>query len=793
VVPGTRYRVTAAVRTAGLEHAGARVVGFYIDAQGNRLGETMRQTARVQTRGAWREVELVLDGHAPRAAYLGLQVELVQPVADALHPLGEHQVVPSDVTGDAWFDDLAVEQLPQVRVVSDSPVGVVRSSSAPGWTVAVRDLRGERLVAQLSVYDANARRVAYQERPLDWGAAAQWRWTPPLPGYGHYRAVLKIAYGSSAQGGAAPPAVAQDSHAVLWLPPAEPLAGGTASSDLSRFALLAEDAGTTTLEHLPDLVSALGLQTAVVSALARDTAGAAIHERVEVIARYLDRAESSGLRTEVSLHPLPDELHAGTDPGATLAAVLGGPAERWLGYLQPIVARDGARVAAWHLGGAATGAAAEATAITAKRLAELTERLRHWTPEPRLVVPGVITSVRPAAAAQGTGVGWQAVWPAGLTAGAAWELSWAGGGPERGAHRRWVLDLPGPEDLSHPQRVAEATQRVVAAWEQQATAVALDKPWVAESNGAETRLTPDPVVGVVAQAARRLAGFRAAGRLPLPDGLQAVIFRAADTHRRGGPASAGETGLLVAWNERAPADRSFIEVAWGPDVRAVDVWGNPAALVDVQAGQAEGGAPLAGSGSRRVRVPLGDTPVFITGVDARMLAFRAGFNIDQPFFPARQTPHARTLTLTNPWPVAISGSLTFTGPTGWEAVPRHRHDVYLSRPVELGLPGLGFDPELLVERVPSVDGAPDRVRAVVNCVMTNRGAEPVSLGAFATLPGHPRQERLIPRLGPGEAVRRRFVFNDAAAALRDFDVSLGLRENGGAGVLNARVGIDDVK
>ena len=153
-------------------------------------------------------------------------------------------MVPSDVTGDAWFDDLAVEQLPQVQVLSDSPVGVVRSSSAPGWTVAVRDLRGERLVAQLSVYDANARRVAYQERPLDWGAAAQWRWAPPLPGYGHYRAVLKIAYGSSGQGDAAPPAVAQDSHAVLWLPPAEPLAGRTASSDLSRFALLAEDAWT---------------------------------------------------------------------------------------------------------------------------------------------------------------------------------------------------------------------------------------------------------------------------------------------------------------------------------------------------------------------------------------------------------------------------------------------------------------------------------------------------------------------------------------------------------------------
>lgn len=849
VVPGTRYRVTAAVRTAGLTHAGARVVAYFVDAQGNRLGESVRQTPRLRTGGAWREVSLVLDGDAPRAAYLGLQVELVQPVADGLNPLGEHQVVRTDVAGDAWFDDLEVEQLPQVRVVSDSAVGVVRSAAAPGWSVSVRDLRGERLVARLSLYDARARRVAFDERPLDWGAAAEWRWEPPLPAYGHYRAVLRIldasaasAAASSSVAGDGVPAVAQDTHAVLWLPPAEPLAGGAggddrAADDLNRFALLAEGVGPAVLNHLPDLLSRLGLRTAVISALARDTAGVAVHERVDAVERYLDRAESAGLRTELSLHPLPDELHAGVGPGATAAAVLGGPVDRWFGYVQPVVARDGVRVAAWHPAGAATGYAAEAIPATAAALAELTERLRHWTPALRLVLPGALTGARPAPG-DGPVPERLAVWPAGLTPAAVGELVSADpagvdAASERGARRRWLLRLPPAELLGQRERVAEATLRVVAAWEQEATAVALDRPWTTGPGGDASRLMPDPVAGAVAQTARRLAGFRAAGRLPLPGGLRAAIFRpvnpenaAAPTGRGGTPpsgsSSAGETGVLVAWNEQAPPERSFIEVAWGPGVRAVDVWGNAAAVSDV------GGAEAGGEGvaPRRVRVPLGDAPVFITGVDARMMSFRAGFAIDEPLLPARQTPHARTLTLSNPWPVTISGSLTVTGPVGWEAVPRQmnftipagetaafpvilrfpvsalagsdllrvrarftargRHDVTLSAPVELGLPGLDFEPQLMVERSAGANGG---LRAVVSCVVTNRGDTPASLGVFAALPGHPRQERLVPRLGPGEAVRRRFVFDDAAAALRDYEVSVGLRETSGAGLLNMRVGV----
>ncbi|MEE9405013.1 MAG: NEW3 domain-containing protein [Algisphaera sp.] len=830
VVPGTRYRISAAVRTADLTHAGARVAVYFVDPHGRRLGESVQQTQRLQTGGAWQTVELILNGNFERAAYLGLEVELVQPVADPLHPLGDRQVVLSDIKGDAWFDNLSIEQLPLVQVTSDNAVGVVRAAKSPGWNMAVRDLRGERLIARLTLYDARSRVIDEQQRPLDWGATTTWKWAPPLPQFGFYRVQLHVE--DLARPG---DVVASDEHTVVWLPPLEPLAGGVyGTHDLGRFALIAESAGSHTLNQLPELLDTLGLQTAVISAFARDTVRGALIDRVDTVARYFDEAAARGLWTELSLYPLPAELEPDEKPEATLQAMLYGPSDKWFEYLQPVVAQKGTDIRAWHLGGAMAKLTNRPAAQQAAM--DVYEILRHWTPEPQLVLPGSLTDPMallgdakkaepPADVLTGPGktamrLATQAVWSVGLTPQAISENRLKNETPtakgsrrdEPGAQRRWLLKLPDAATLGQPERAADVALRVIHAWERGATAVALESPWRVDSHGVGTRVFLDPVAGVMAQTARRLAGLRAMGRLPLHHGLEAMVF---------GPVQEQEdqdaTGLLVAWNRSAPGSESHLDIVLTDSVGAFDVWGNPLPLSDVKDDNDEG--------VRRVRIMLSDAPVFITGVNAQMLAFRSGFRVNEPLIPSYQTPHDRVMTLHNPWPVTLSGSLSVTGPPGWEAVPRDfdfslpagksqhfpvslsfpvsalagpkmlsarlrftaedgRHDVTLSTPIELGLPGVGFEPQLSLRR-----DAQGMLQAQVTCVVVNQGDAPISLGVFASLPGHARQERLISRLAPGQAVQRRFTFHNAELALQSHDISVGLRETQGAGLLNMRVGV----
>ena len=95
----------------------------------------------------------------------------------------------------------------------------------------------------------------------------------------------------------------------------------------------------------------------------------------------------------------------------------------------------------------------------------------------------------------------------------------------------------------------------------------------------------------------------------------------------------------------------------GSNPVVADVWGNqhPVPLVN---------------GKHRLDVPA--TPVFITGIDAQLAMFRAGFMIDKPFIESTQNLHDRVITLTNPWPMTISGHMQITGPKDWASKPsRH--------------------------------------------------------------------------------------------------------------------------
>lgn len=870
-VPGSDYLISGKVRTAKLEHAAARVRAYFIDASGQRLEPTLRVTPRLRTAGAWTEIELILPGVFHDAAYIGIEVELVQPSPDPRNVLGNQQIVLTDVVGEAWFDDIAVWQLPHVQITTGSRVNVTRSNTGPFWDVSVRDLVGGKLISQVTVYDHNMDVVLQDRRPMGWGAPSNWRWSPTLPGYGWYLTELAVLEGGRAprKRGAAdsersitiggmseklsidPPensepdsdgspaieisiedpeitsgnggvatgggeqVVARTYNAVLWLPPGT----GPVGPDAERFALVAEGMNDHQLKLLPELAGLAGLGTVVVSAWDAETSLGAFDLRLNTLQETISLLKNNGRQVELSFSPVPEELaHTRGVNSLRAAKVFGADEAIWMPYVQPILVRQGQRIKSWQLGTADEPGAAYLPDLDSI-VATVYEAFRHWTPDPIVTLPWRVDQPGRADVPD-QHVGYAVQWPVGVTperlvdhiqdmAG----LGWASPDAPRRLHLR-----PAPADVApHATRIADLALRMVHAWEQDATGVALPDLWARGLERQES-LLPDPLLGVAANVATRLAGYRAIGRLNLGDDRVAIIFERKQMTRREAEANpdavAGE-GMIVAWNVKAPASRAKLEMFLGDTPIAYDVWGNASDLTK--------------NDKEQHVLPLTDTPIFVTGIDAKLALFRSGFEIDEPFISSTQTPHVRTLRLHNPWPVTISGQFTITGPDAWTIKPyRHRfsigpgrtlqlpialrfpvnevaggkslsadveftaerhHEIELATPMHLGLEGVRFEASLALEN----GTAPGTINAAVTCIITNTGDESVSLNAYANLPGHARKERLIPRLDPGQAVIRQFRFDDAAASLARDDIRLGLRETNGPAVLNKRVGINDVE
>ncbi|MEM9916033.1 MAG: hypothetical protein AAF911_13850 [Planctomycetota bacterium] len=855
-VPRSDYLVSGKVKTADLEHASARMRAYFVDAAGKRLETSTRVTPRIRTEGEWSEIELILPGEYAEAAYVGIELELVQPNSDPRHILGNQQIVLNDVTGHAWFDDISVWQLPHVQLSTGSPVNITRSNAGPFWDVSVRDLVGGKLTARVTVYDHNMNVVIQDRRPMGWGAPSKWRWTPKLPGYGWYLTELAVVEGprsvrpsrdspdgrSITIGGmsenlsideAAPPPVnapvsasnleqstgsrviAQTYNAVLWLPPGT----GAVGADAERFAIVAEGMNKRQLKLLPELANVAGVGTVIMSAWSPETSLAGFDLRLNTLKETIGPLKNGGRRVELSFSPLPEELVHTRGVNTNLpAGVFGAPTDFWMPYVQPILVRHGQRVNTWQLGSAQQPGAAYLPDL-GPTVDRVYQEFRHWTPAPILALPWRVD--QPARAdVDNKHVGYAVQWPAGVTPDLLndhiqqqGELGWASPSVSRRLH----LKPPAADAVPHAARVSDLALRMIHAWEQNQTGVAVPDLW---ARGLERResLLPDPLLGVVANVSQRLAGYRAIGRLNLGEERVGIIFERkllGENEAQAMPEARLGEGMLVAWNVKAPASRSQLNMFLGDRPKVYDVWGNAQSL------------ELGPNGEHTLE--LSETPVFVTGIDAKLALFRSSFVLNEPFVTSTQVPHVRSVRLTNPWPVTVSGRFTITGPETWTIKP-HRHvfsigpgrtlelpvalrfpinevaggkqltadmeftadrkyDVKFATPMELGLEGVRFEASLTLEE----GAARSTVNASVTCIITNTGDESISLNVFAKLLGHARKERLIPRLDPGQAVIRQFKFTDAAPALSQSDIRLGVRETNGPAVLNKTVGVNDVE
>ncbi len=793
---GIDYLIQFNVRTGALEHAAAHVKAYFVDARGEVIESSVVDSGPIRTAGEWQTLRLRLIGRHETVAWIGLQLELLQRSRDERSPLGDRQIVYQQVRGDAWFDDIAVWQLPHVELRTSSAVNVIRSPQRPELSFVVRDMTGQMLVATASIYDHERRLVARDIRRIGAGEPTQWKWVPALNRFGWYLVDLQLraadAPESVAVGDVAGGFAARTILAFLYMDEDRALD----AAEAARFGMRAEEVTPDELVLLPELMAQAGVSHAVISAWDRDTTADNLVQRIALLEGVVDRVVSRGGRLTMSLSPMPDALVdqlalKDRSPLSLFASDVS--LMDWNAYISALTLRFGQRVRHWQLGGIEDVEAFHRQDLDVASMNAL-RTFSNLAPQPRLVLPWRMVQSRrvdvdvnvayaldvPPAVRPGDFVAALEPWQQSPTTSVRLDLR----------------TLPATQ-LDHAGRISDLVLRMVHGWEAGAAAITLDHPWTLTQDRA-VRIAPDPLVGVFSTVAHRLAGRRVVGRLPLGPGLEAMVLQGEE----------GQGDALVAWNRSAPSEQARLDMDLGGEPYTVDVFNNRQVLPRSQG---------------RHQLALTSTPIFIEGIDARLAIFRARFAVDEPFIPSTQKVHRRQVTIHNPWPRTITGQMRIVEPADWDVQPRLvnfsiapgesvttelaikfppsetagpkqlvaafdftadvDHHIEAAANLEIGLRDVRVEPHMTLVRDP-VTG---RIDARVVQIITNTGNEPISLYAFATLPGLPRQERLIPRLQPGQSVMRRFTFTDVADALQQHDVRTGIRQVNGPTVLTYRL------
>ncbi|MEM7680535.1 MAG: hypothetical protein AAF288_01125 [Planctomycetota bacterium] len=801
-IPGSDYRITARTRTQGLERSGAVLRAYFIDQTGAEVPGSAVESAPLRSEQDWSDLTVTLLGDHPSAADIGIELMLRQPRPSAADPLSVHRAIRRDLSGYAWFDDVAVWQLPFAEVSTDRPHNIVAEPDTPKVLATVRDLSGTRLWSRLTVYDHNLTAVAQRSEAVGPGRPTQWSWEPILPGFGWYLLDLEVFDGApprqrtshaGPQAGPilrdVPPGavrVGRAVNAMLYTP--EPQ-GSRATVDRFTVALpsaILEDDRTALA---PDAVYALGLRRFEAPAWPTDLTAEALPARLTWLDRtLLARADVLGVSAALRLNPAPEQVELVESAlGQPAVAAIEDPV--WADWSQPTLRALGQRVGRWMVGGPQGSDLAQLEDLRGWS-AKVDQKLRAVAPGPEVMLPWPITQTPPGLPTTAESLGVSVRWPQSVTPEGVAPLipRWSA----RQVPYELRLEPSRADRVPHQERIADLLLRMIHGREAGAERFVLEEPWAP----GVTRLpsiSPGPLAGVFAQTAYRLAGRSAVDRLALDQGVECVIFDGAQ-----GP-------MLAAWVNDTGKRTRTLELDLGGKPEAVDPWGNRTPLSEGEAGH---------------RLTLTPTPVFIEGIDGELARFRAGLVVDEPLLDAVQAPQNRVLTLVNPWRRTMTGMVFFEPPEGWTIQPgRHRFSIpaggsmqvpiqvrfpvsqpggrvsltgrfevdvdkprsfTAQTPMEIRFAGMRLDARAAA--VP--DASTGQVELVVSAVATNTGDEPRTVYLFAQCGPLPRQETLAPRIEPGQSVVRRFVFRDAAEALQQHPIRVGLREPEGPAVLN---------
>lgn len=607
VLPGAEYSVRAMVRGVSLESALVAISARFLDASGEAL-VTGERTRREQLPDeSWREMELDLGVTPDDAAFLQIDLELVQPSENG--PEGFYR---DDLAASAWFDDVAIVMRPRLSLNTTEGGPLWRGDESPRVALGVRDLAGESLTARLRAYDIQGRVVDERIEQVD-PSGRVLNWEPTLPIFGWYRIEATLIEGGRA--------IVRRTADIARLPAQEPRRAR------AGIGIIARDAGS--INELPALAERAGLDRAVIPAwdaatLSEGDAKDRVPERVEALARVVSALRERGVLVAISIDRVPVEAarEALLDPGDASAWIVGGHGSLQT-YLDPLLQRLGQSVDTWAIGTGKESAA--------QSLGDVARALSRLVAGVRVVVRSRVESPDlPDSSSRDAGAEIVRLLPidSSLRDEA---LQYLG---DHLAQAR-AEGTPSDDTWLAIQPSAEATYGAL-----ESSASIVRRLALARANLPDAELLLDevippamisPALSALAHAGDRLAGMRAVALFSPAPRSHAVLFRASRID---------DPGVIVAWSDDAHEPGELLMMLSLGSVRVVDMFGNAR---DVEA------EAVGDRGLRTHRIALSREPVFIEGVDTPLVRFQTAFSIEPARLASDDSTHEHALRLTNPW------------------------------------------------------------------------------------------------------------------------------------------------
>lgn len=782
VQTGAHYRVEAWCQTTVLPNARARVSAYLADEWGRMIPKTLAHSelyaARTESE-PWKRLSLELSADSPDAKSLVIELELLQPMHYATSDLGEHALFTQDIHGSAWFDDVSVSQVPQIRLRTDRPGNIFGRGEPVRIQVVVNDRFTDDLTSQVIVKNAKGRAVYQRSGAVELAPAlpedhGRRRMIVDVPGLSPGWFEASVAMTSHGQ------SLGSQSIALVLLPDD----GGRVAPD-GRFGFIATDLPFETWEQLPRILPMLSAGRVKLAVWSGQ--GDVEASRAAAFDRLLGQLHDEGITpTACLVEPPPGVSDAIGQPG--WPALLKAPAADWQPRLAYLISRHANHLDRWQIG--ADGSEAFVTNPAMRQVyrsvyaqfSALVDKPDLAMPWPAyyelgndLPAPTIALSVP------------TSVLPSQLP------LYIEEVRKHRERHLSLSLEVLGARQYGRYVQIRDLAERVIYALAAGAKRIDLPLPLDAVTEDRQATQQPQELFLIVRTLVSTLSGAQYKGRIQIADGVEAFLF-----DRNG-------QGILALWDRGNSAGVKDLAINLGERPQRVDLWGNIAAL-----------PRPAGDKQGRVSLRVGPMPIFLVDIDGPQAQLRASVAIDRPLLESSFMPHERRIRFVNPYKEAISGALHVQAPDGWTINPptfnfNLNPGETFDRALTIQFPynsfagartlkcdfllqgerNAGFTVPVILSLGLSDVGMQaialrDKGGIFVQQTITNYGDSPINYTGFVMCPGQARQERLVINLAPGASTIKRFRFEKAnLSGVKK--VRVGLKELEGTRILNDEI------